>query len=120
MSLKENPIYDRSSTFALQIVEILQTIPQDAITRSMISQLTRSVTSIAANISEASFAASRKDFINKITIALKEAHETHYWLKVLASSKYISQEQMLNLNDEIISITNILSAIRQNTAAKAV
>jgi len=65
----------------------------------MSTQVLRSGTSIGANVHEAFFGASKKDFTNKLSIALKEACETEYWLYILAETGYIED----NMRDSIIS-----------------
>lgn len=119
MTLSDNPIYNRSRIFAKEVLVVMKELRQDPVTRPLISQLVRSATSIGANLSEATYAASRKDFINKVTVALKEARETEYWLDLLGSSGYIPSQHLTSLNSEIVSIGKILSAIRQNAADKA-
>jgi len=71
-------------------------------------QLLASATSIGANVREASAAGSRRDFINKMTIASKEARESRYWLELLQSSNIINYDvnELLKINDEIIKILN--------------
>jgi len=120
MALADNPIYNRSCSFAKEVIRITKGIKQDPITRPMISQLIKATTSIGANVSEATYGASRRDFINKITIALKEGRETEYWLDILGASGYIAKEELTFVTNEIIAINKILSAIRQNAADKAV
>ncbi|MFA5270644.1 MAG: four helix bundle protein, partial [Patescibacteria group bacterium] len=83
MTLSENPIYNRSCIFAKEVIKAAKEIKQDTITKPMITQLIKCATSIGANVSEATYGASRKDFINKITIALKEGQEAAYWLDIL-------------------------------------
>jgi four helix bundle protein len=72
----------------------------------MSKQLLASATSIGANVHEASAASSRKDFINKMTIAIKEARETKYWLELVQSSEIINNDvsELLCLNNELIKI----------------
>ena len=73
-------------------------------------QIQRSGTSIGANYSEACNAASKADFINKLAIAQKEAHETIYWLKVLYRSELITTEQYEELMNDVQSLHKILSS----------
>lgn len=70
-------------------------------------QLVRSGTSIGANLAEAIFAASPKDFLNKNVIALKEAMETLYWLTLLQDSN----EYLVNVNAEIVLVRDIISLL---------
>ena len=82
----------------------------------MSTQLLRSGTSIGANIRESIYAQSRKDFINKLSIALKEAGETDYWLEVIFSTEYLTREEydsMKTDNDEIIKLlTSIIKSTK--------
>jgi len=117
MVLADNPIYDKSVAFAKTTISVARQVELNTITRPLINQLIRSSTSIGANISEATFGASKKDFINKITIALKEARETRYWLEILTASEYISSNHASDLLNEIDVITKILSTIKQKTAS---
>lgn len=75
---------DRTARFSEEIISFCQKLRQDVITRPIISQLIRAGTSIGANYSEADEASSKKDFINKMSIAKKEIKETKYWLRIIA------------------------------------
>ena len=104
---KDNIIVSKSYSFALKVVEIYKilTIEEFALSK----QFLRSGTSVGANIHEAVASESKKDFIHKLGIALKEARETSYWLRLLSDSNYISEEQWAQLSnacDEIIRILN--------------
>ena len=70
------------------------------------NQLVRSATSIGANITEAQYAQSRKDFINKMGIALKEANETEYWLKLLSKSDIIEEIKYENYIKDCLANKN--------------
>ena len=78
-------------------------------------QFLRSGTSIGANIAEAQYAISRKDFLNKMYIALKECAETLYWLELLVSCEYLSKEQYDSLYDDCERIRKLLSSITKTT-----
>jgi len=83
--------------------------------------LIRSGTSIGANMQEADSASSRKDFINKVTIAKKEAQETHYWLRIINGSQMINdgpcKQELESLLKESGELARILGAILANTKA---
>lgn len=75
---------ERTFAFALQIVKLCRHLElRNGVARTLSRQLLRAGTSIGANVEEAQAAQSRPDFINKNGIALKEARETHYWLRLL-------------------------------------
>lgn len=77
---KSRQIIEEMVQLSADIIQLCQKLP---LPRSVVDQVTRSVTSIGANFTEAQDASSKKDFINKIYIAKKEASETKYWLAVI-------------------------------------
>ena len=79
--------------------------------RSLVAQLMRSATSVGANMMEASEAQSSKDFYSKLSIALKEAKETTYWLELLQDAGYTGLEVLFTEAGELV---RILAAIRRN------
>ncbi len=81
----------------------------------MANQLLRSGTSVGANVEEGQAAQSRADFLNKLSIACKEARETHYWLRLLAATEIVGENRLNGLLDEANQITAILTAITKNT-----
>ncbi len=110
-----NPVREKSFRFALAMIEVCRKLQRD---REFIisKQLMRSGTSIGANVEEAISAESRKDFLHKMNIALKEARESHYWLRLLDASEIEVKgglSQHLTAADELIrllvSITRSLS-----------
>lgn len=82
---------ERTAKFGENIIEFCKNLKQDAISKSLISQVVRSATSIGANYQEANDASSRKDFQNKIFICKKEAQETKHWLRML--TKYFPERK---------------------------
>jgi len=107
--MKSNNIYIRTEEFAVLTVSFLQKVPKTIITLPIIRQLVRSSTSVGANVSEAKNAHTKKEFIQKMTIALKEADETAYWFRILKKSNVLIQyEQDLDIlskeNGEIIAM----------------
>ena len=78
-------------------------------------QLLRAGTSIGANVAEAQRGQSKADFLAKMTIALKEANETDYWLRLLYTTEYITNKQYIDINKDIEEIIKILIAICKTT-----
>jgi four helix bundle protein len=110
---KENVILKKSFEFALNIIEVYRNL--NAEKEFILSkQLLRSGTSIGANVNESISAVSRKDFLNKLSISLKEARETKYWLLLLDKSK-LTKQNFNNLLEDIEEIIKILSAITKTT-----
>ena len=105
------PIDVRTKQFAIRIVNLYRYLVEDRKEKVLSKQVLRSGTSIGANVAEGLFGASRADFINKYTIALKEANETRYWLELLAETNYLpSCNQASSLLDECKSIIAILAS----------
>ena len=106
---KDNIIVKKSYSFALEIITIYKYLVSEKKEFVLSKQLLRSGTSVGANIYEAIASESKKDFIHKLGISVKEARETSYWLNLLKDSNYISEEQFNGLNrncDELIRILN--------------
>lgn len=99
----------KSDYFAIRIIKCYKTIlSRDNSLNPLYQQLLRSGTSIGANVSEAQFASSRKDFSNKLQIALKEANETNYWISLLFESKIIEKKEYISLNSDCEEIIKLL------------
>lgn len=94
--------------FAGKIVKLADRLQNNQREFVVSKQISRSATSIGANYNEGIVAFSRKDFINKFKIALKEANETRYWLILLYNSNYINKEEFVNLSNECEVIIKIL------------
>jgi len=108
--LNKSVVLDKSFNFGLKIIKLYMKLrSKNEFTLS--NQLVRSATSIGANITEAQYAQSRKDFINKMSIALKEANETEYWLKLLSKSDIIEEIEYENYIKECLEIKMILISI---------
>jgi len=104
-------IPDRTFQFAVRIVKLCQHLEESGgVARTIGKQLLRSGTSIGANVQEGQAGQSTADFINKNYIALKEARETLYWLKLLAASEIVSENRLNPISQEAEEITRILGA----------
>ncbi|MEQ8712499.1 MAG: four helix bundle protein [Cyclobacteriaceae bacterium] len=114
---KRNPLLEKSYQFALQIIKVSQELQKQ--NEYIISkQVVRSGTAIGALSEEAQQAESRADFIHKLSIANKEAHETHYWLRLLRDSGLIERaksDDLLVLAEELRRILiAIIKKAKQN------
>ncbi|MEP7254765.1 MAG: four helix bundle protein [Ferruginibacter sp.] len=108
---KDNIIVKKSYSFALAIIKLYKFLINDKKEYVLSKQMLRSRTSIGANIHEAAASESKKDFIHKLAIAVKEARETGYWLNLLKDGDYINEEQFKNLNGNCDEIVRILNSI---------
>lgn len=116
MKKEAENIQDRTFEFACRIVNLYQHLTSENWKNDALSrQLVRSGTSIGANLEEANAAQSRADFISKCQIALKEARETYYWLRLFKKTEVISEEKVSDLLKESNEIIAILTTIVKNT-----
>jgi len=89
----KNPLRAKSYEFALAIVNLYKRLQSDQREYVLSKQLLRSATSVGANVEEAQQAQSRRDFILKTSIAMKEAYESRYWLRLLQDGGYVPKEK---------------------------
>ena len=108
---EENAIVEKSKRFALRIIKLYQHLCAEKREYVLAKQLLRSGTSIGANIREALRGQSRADFYAKLTIALKEADETAYWLELLYESGYIGKRGFESLYGECQELIRLLVSI---------
>jgi four helix bundle protein len=105
-------ICDRTFSLAIRIVNLCKILDNNPGVSSTISkQLIRSGTSIGANIEESRSAQSDADFVHKLQIALKEARETRYWIRLLIATEMIPENKLLSLLDEVNELTKIIAAM---------
>ena len=109
--MNQNASVEQSLDFAVRIVSLYKYLMKEHKEFVMSKQLLRCGTSIGANIAEAQRAQSNADFHAKMCIALKEANETHYWLKLLYRTKYLSKTQYDSMNRDLTQLLGILTAI---------
>jgi four helix bundle protein len=106
----EKTIRFKSKRFAVRIVNLYKYLCKDKREFVISKQLLRSGTSIGANVAESECAISKKDFLNKIYIALKECIETIYWLELLYETKYISKEEFLSIEKDCEEMRKMMSS----------
>lgn len=111
----KNIVLEKSFSFATRIVKLNQHLKLEKKEYDISRQLLRSGTSIGANVTEAQQAQSRADFLSKINIALKEAQETDYWLRLLHSTNYLNDKEYESIISDCREIENILIAIVKTT-----
>ena len=107
MPRKESILKKKTETFAARIIKLYQYLTKVKHETIMSMQIYRSGTSIGANVAKSINAQSEADFITKLSIALKEANETEYWLRNLLNGGFIDQkgfDSMYHDNDEIVRI----------------
>lgn len=113
--MAENVVKDKSRLFALRIIKLYKYLNDEKKEYILSKQLLRSGTSIGANIVEAHNAMSKREFLSKMNIALKEAAETEYWLDLLKESEYIKTNEFNSINADCEEIKKLLVAIIKST-----
>ena len=113
-----NIIQEKSYAFALRSVKLYQHLSQEKQEYVLSKQLLRAGTSIGANVEEAIGAQSDKDFIAKLSIAYKEARESHYWLRLLTGTHYLTHPQSESLFTDIEEILKITGSILKTMKSK--
>lgn len=98
--MKDSELRTRAKALALRVIAVCDKIDARKGRGVIINQITRSATSVGANIHEANYASSKADFINKFHIALKECIETEYWIELLLGSDCITDETAKELFQE--------------------
>ncbi|MFH1375606.1 MAG: four helix bundle protein [Patescibacteria group bacterium] len=112
---KENVILDKSYAFSLRIVKLYKFLVEKKKEYVMSKQVLKSGTSVGANVEEAVGAQTKKDFLTKINIAYKEARETHFWIRLLHDSQYITKEYAVSSLADCEEIERILGKIIATT-----
>ena len=102
---------EKSFEFAVRIVNLYKYLISEFREFVLSKQLLRCGTSIGANVAEAQRGQTKADFVAKMSIALKEANETHYWLRLLYRTEYLSKAQFESLETDITEILSLLTAI---------
>ena len=113
--MNENIIEIKSFEFAVRIVELYKYLTKAKQEYILAKQLLRCGTSIGANVAEAEKGQTRADFNAKMNIAMKEANETYYWLRLLSRTGYLTETEFLSMEKDIREILSIITAICKKT-----
>jgi len=111
MIVVKNTIFYKSKAFAVRIVKLYQYLVDAKKEFVLSKQLLKSGTSIGANVREAIRAQSRKDFVSKMSIALKEAAESEYWLELLHETDYLTDSEFSSIMPECGELNRLLISI---------
>ena len=115
---QDNIIQKKSYAFAVRIVKLCRYLQDEKREFVLSKQLLRSGTSIGANVEEAIGGQTEKDFFAKITIAYKEARETHYWLRLLTDTDYLSKEKSCSLLNDTDELLRIIGSIQKTIKSR--
>lgn len=115
--MKENIVKNKSLEFALRIVKLYQYLSDAKKEYVLSKQLLRSGTAIGALVRESEHAESKADFIHKLSIALKEANESDYWIELLYRSGYLAESEYQSLFSDLDEIIRLLVSIIKTSKA---
>lgn len=110
METNEKSAKIKSKKFAVRIVNMYKYLRDDKKGYILSKQVLRSGTSIGANLAEAESAMSKRDFLSKVYVALKECSETLYWLELLHETGYLSNKMFLSIYDDCLELRRMLTA----------
>lgn len=109
-----NTLHDKSLSFAIRTVNFYNFLCDQKKEFVISKQILRSGTSIGANIRESKNAESSSDYVHKLSIALKEADETQYWLEILSQSNIIEENEYSSMNNDVKELIALLTSIIKN------
>ena len=115
---KENTARNKSKKIAVRVVNLYKYICEEKKEYVLSKQLLRSGTSIGANLAEAEYAISEKDFLSKVYIALKESTETVFWLDLLFETEYLTETEYNSINEEALELLKMLKATTKTLSKK--
>lgn len=113
--MQESILKTKSYSFAIRIVKLYQFLASEKKEFVLSKQVLRSGTAVGALIREAEFGQSRADFTNKMSIALKEANETDYWLNLLKDTDYLNENMFQSISQDCIELIKLLVATVKTT-----
>lgn len=116
---RTNIVLDKTMAFAIRTVKLYKWLCNEHNEYVISKQLLRSGTSIGANIREAQGAVSKKDFILKTQISLKECKESSYWIELLYKTEYIDEKMFVSLDNDIIELEKLLTSILKSSKSAA-
>ncbi len=116
--MKENIIKTKSFDFALRVLKLYRYLITEKKEFVLSKQLLRSATSIGAMVRESEHAESKADFIHKLSVALKEANETEYWIELLHKSDFMDEKSFESIKTDLTELLKLLITIIKTTKLK--
>lgn len=116
--MADSKLRERATQFAKNIVFLCRELKENKKETVLVNQLLRSGTSIGANIYEAQYAQSTRDFVSKFEISLKECYESEYWLKLLFETDCMNEEEYKEIQGECGAIRRMIIASMKTIKSK--
>lgn len=117
--MRDNILLNKSFRFAIRVVNLYKHLSNNKKEFILSKQLLKCGTSIGANIHEAQEGQSRADFISKLSISLKEARETMYWIELLKETNYLTQKEADSILKDLVELIKLLVTIIKTTKEKS-
>ncbi|MCH5230247.1 MAG: four helix bundle protein [Muribaculaceae bacterium] len=117
---KDSVTLEKSKEFAIRIVRLYQYLYNERKEYVLSKQILKSGTSIGANLSEALYGITKKDFLSKVYISLKECAETLYWLELLYKTSYITESEFDSLNKDCTELVKLFTSIAKTTSSNLI
>jgi len=115
MNNNDSLVYKKAFEFSKRVVKLYEYLNKEKKEYTLSKQVLRSGTNIGANIKEGKYAQSKKDFISKMSIALKEAGESEYWIELLMETGYLSTTAGKSILNDLVEIIKMLASIVKTT-----
>ena len=116
--LENSIVAEKSFNFAVRVVKLYKYLCDERKEFVLSKQLLRSGTSIGANIQEGLQGQSKRDFLMKMNISLKEASETKYWLELLKATDYLTEKEQKSIYDDCVELEKMLTSIVKTTSQR--
>lgn len=114
MSASPRNIQERTFEFGVRVIRLVDRLPRTTAGIQIGRQFIASGTSVGANMQEADGAESKADFVHKTAVALKEAKESHYWLRLVDATLLANDDEVKSLIREAMELSRIIAAIKRN------
>ena len=116
--MADSILRNKAKEYAIQVVLLCRELRKNGVEAALVNQLMRAGTSVGANVYEAQYAQSTKDFISKLEIALKECNESDYWLDLLHEVGSITEPDFRAIRGKIIELRRMLVSSVKTMKAK--
>ena len=116
--LADSILRSKAKEYAIQVVLLCRELRKNGVEAALVNQLMRAGTSVGANVYEAQYAQSTKDFVSKLEIALKECNESDYWLDLLHEVGSITEPDFRAIHEKIIELRRMLVSSVKTMKAK--
>lgn len=113
--MKDSVVHDKSRSFSARILKMHRYLKQNKVPATICDQVLRSGTAVAANLAEARYGLTKKDFLYKVSVSLKECNETLTWINLLYDAGYLTSQEYESIKNDCEELCKIMAAIIKTT-----